>query len=97
MACSGGEGSKVYGGISYIKVIIEIGGKKMSGVRVWHGSVSREISHRWGGDRLCRLSRGLVGHKQRGTLGEVDPPEFYPQKQHCGVLHLEQLVNTPNR
>ena len=50
MACSGGEGSKGYGVIDEIKIITETGGTKMSGVRGWHGSVSREISHRWGED-----------------------------------------------
>ena len=49
MACSGGEGSKVSGGILEIKVITETGGTNMSGVRGCHESGSREISHRWGG------------------------------------------------
>ena len=50
MACSGFEGSKGSGGIAEIKVITETGGTNMRGVRGWHGSGSREISHIWEGD-----------------------------------------------
>ena len=76
MAYSGSEGSKEYGGIYEIKVITETGGTKMSGFIGWHGSGSREISHRWGGDRGCRFGCGIGGRQQRGTLGEGDPPDF---------------------
>ena len=27
------------------------------------------------------------------TWGEGDPPGFFPQKHHCGVLHLEKINN----
>ena len=76
MLCSGGKVRKGSDGIAEIKVITETGGKKMSGVRGWHGSGSREISHRWGGDRGCRFGRVLGGLQQRGTLGEGYPPVF---------------------
>ena len=87
MTCSGGEGRKGYGGISEIKVITEIGGTKMIGVRGWYGSESREISHRWGGDRGFIFSRGLGDRQQRGTLVEVNPP-FFSHKQNYFVLYL---------
>ena len=41
MACSRGKVSKGSGGIAEIKVITETSGKKMNGVRGWHGSGSR--------------------------------------------------------
>ena len=61
MLFSGGKVSKGSDGISEIKMITETGGTKMSGVRGWHRSGSREISHRWGGDQGCIFGSGLGG------------------------------------
>ena len=76
MLCSGGKVRKGSGGIAEIKVITKTGGTKMSGVRGWHGSGSREISHRWGGDQGCILGSGLGGRQQRGNLGKGYSPVF---------------------
>ena len=66
----------------------------MSRVRGWHGSGSKEISHRWGGDRGYRVGRGILGLQQSGTLVEGYYTCSPPQNQHCGVFHLEQLTDT---
>ena len=93
MLCSGGKVSKGSGGIAEIKVITETGGTNMNGFRGWHGSESKEISPIWGGYQGFRFSRGLGGCQQIGTLGEGDPPDFFPHKHHCGIFHLEQLTD----